>query len=226
MLFIFEIPIFLLKPEMTCFFMFIFFMGTDSLIAFKSAILTSFGIYFITFLKLLYKDGRPFWLSNPVQGLMCLFDFSGPAYHLFILTFFWCYNIIMYCMKYAESVNKVLVGILFSFAFLFGIYLLIAGAYTGTTYMYQNMVGMLYGVIYLALCMNFDTEIHRMCEKTGFIVQSSRKYKFYLFFLCIGLFVVALVYYNSELDYWTMPQSWVVNASSVNFFIISSSYIE
>lgn len=64
---------------------------------------------------------------------------------------------------------------------------------------------MLYGLIFLVLCMNFDTEIHRMCEKTGFIVQSSRKYKFYLFFLCIGLFVVALIYYNCELDQWTMP---------------------
>jgi hypothetical protein len=52
-----------------------------------------------------------------------------------------------------------------------------------------------------------------MCEKTGFIVQSSRKYKFYLFFLCIGLFVIILIYYNSEVDYWTMPQSWVVNIS-------------
>lgn len=71
-------------------------------------------------------------------------------------------------------------------------------------------------MILLVLCMNFDTEIHRMCEKTGFIVQSSRKNKFYLFFLCIGLFVVCLIYYNSELDQWTMPQAWVVNASEPN----------
>jgi hypothetical protein len=72
---------------------------------------------------------------------------------------------------------------------------------------------MLYGFIMLVLALNFDTEIHRLCEKTGFIVQSSRKYKFYLFFVCIGMFVVALIYYNSELDQWTMPQTWVVNAS-------------
>ena len=52
-----------------------------------------------------------------------------------------------------------------------------------------------------------------MCEKTGFIVQSSRKYKFYLFFLCIGLFIISMVYYNCELDNWTMPQTWVVNVA-------------
>ena len=54
-------------------------MATDSLIAFKSSVLTCFGIYIMTFLKLLYKDGRPFWLSNPIQGYVCEFDFSGPA---------------------------------------------------------------------------------------------------------------------------------------------------
>ena len=111
----------------------------------------------------------------------------------------------MYCMKYAEKVDKTKVIVLYSLVILFGIYATLAGLYTGTIYIYQNVIGMLYGIIYLILCMNFDTEIHRMCEKTGFIVQSSRKNKFYLFFLCIGLFIVALIYYNSELDFWTMP---------------------
>jgi hypothetical protein len=123
-------------------------------------------------------------------------------------------------MKYTEKVNNHIVGALFALLVGMGIWIILAGLYTGTIYIYQNIIGLLYGLIYLVLCLNFDTEIHRMCEKTGFIVQSSRKYKFYLFFLCIGLFVVALVYYNSELDYWTMPQSWVVNASSVSIYLV------
>ena len=134
--FIVKIPLFAMRPEVTCLFMFILFTATDSLIAFKSAILTSFGIYFITFLKLLYKDGRPFWLSAPIKGLICAFDFSGPAYHMFILTFFWCYNIIMYCMKYAESVNKGLVGLLFGLVAVMGGIVIYCGLYTGTIYMY------------------------------------------------------------------------------------------
>lgn len=208
-----KIPIFLVRPETTLFFMFFFYLATDSLIAFKNAILTCFGLFFITFLKLLYKDGRPFWIKEQVVGYECFFDFGAPGYHLFILTFFWAYNIIMYRMKYAEKVNYLLVGTLFTLLVLMGVWVVLSGLYNGTIFIYQNVIGMLYGFIYLVLCMNFDTEIHRLCEKTGFIVQSSRKYKFYLFFVCIGMFVMSLIYYNSELDQWTMPQTWVVNAS-------------
>jgi hypothetical protein len=195
-----RIPIWLMRPETTCFFMFFFYLATDSLIAFKNAILTCFGLYFITFLKLLYKDGRPFWIKENIIGYECFFDFGAPGYHLYILTFFWAYNIIMYCMKYAEKVNNLLVGFLFTLLTLMGFWIVLSGLYNGTIFIYQNVIGMLYGFIMLVLALNFDTEIHRLCEKTGFIVQSSRKYKFYLFFVCIGMFVVALIYYNSELD--------------------------
>lgn len=101
--------------------------------------------------------------------------------------------------------NKFIVRFLFFLLVLIGIWVVIAGLYTGTIFIYQNTIGMLYGLIYLALCMNFDTEIHKMCEKIGFIVKTSRKYKFYLFFLCLSLFVLILTYYNSELEQWTMP---------------------
>lgn len=164
------IPIFLVKPETTCFFMFFFYLATDSLIAFKNAILTCFGLYFITFLKLLYKDGRPFWIKENIIGQECFFDFGAPGYHLYILTFFWSYNIIMYCMKYSEKVNNTLVAVLFSLLVLMGFWIVISGLYNGTIFFYQNVIGMLYGFIYLVLCMNFDAEIHKLCEKTGFIV--------------------------------------------------------
>lgn len=203
--FFMKLPLFLVRPNVTWLFMCFLYLSTDSLIAFKSSILTCFGIYFITFLKLLYKDGRPFWLNKYVEGYDCQFDFAGPAYHLYIITFFWTYNIIMYQMKYAEKINNTLVYSMFGALGILTVWIIIAGLYTGTIFIYQNVIGMLYGLIFLVLCLNFDREIHRMCEKTGFIVQSSRKYKFYLFFLCIGLFMVALVYYNCEADSWTMP---------------------
>lgn len=165
-----RIPLILVKPETTCLFMFLLYLTTDSLIAFKSSIMTCFGIFFITFLKLLYKDGRPFWINSDIIGYQCSFDFAGPGYHLHNLTFFWAYNIVMYCMKYAENVNNFIVYSLFGLLGLMGIWIVIAGLFSGTIYIYQNVIGMLYGIIYLVLCMNFDTEIHRMCEKTGFIV--------------------------------------------------------
>jgi hypothetical protein len=199
------VPQVVLSPNFTCAVLFYFYLLTDSLIAFKSALLTCFGLFFITILKLLYKDGRPYWVDGDIQAGLCLFDFSGPSYAMFILCFFYSYLIIMYCCKYVEKVNWPLVYGLFAFQGLFGVWAFISGLYAGTIYIYQNVVGLIYGFIYLVLCMNFDVEIHRICEKTGFVVQSSRKYKFYLFFTCIACFVVGLVYYNSELDYWTMP---------------------
>lgn len=166
-------------------------------------------------MKLLYKDGRPFWVNPAIDSHECAFDFAGPAYHLYIITFFWTYNIFMYCMKYAETVNKALVGSLFTLLGVITAWIFIAGLYTGTIYIYQNMIGLIYGVIYLVMCLNFDREIHKMCMKTGFIVQSSRKYKFYLFFLCVALFLTSMVYYNCEYENWTMPQEWVVNVANV-----------
>ena len=132
--------------------------------------MTCFGFYFITFLKLLYKDGRPFWLSENIIGYDCVFDFAGPGYHLFIISFFWTYNIIMYCMKYAERVHNTLVTVLFGVLFLITVWIFMAGLYTGTIFIYQNVIALIYGLIYLVLCLNFDREIHRMCEKTGFIL--------------------------------------------------------
>jgi hypothetical protein len=103
--FFMKLPLFLVRPNVTCLFMLLLYLATDSLIAFKSSILTCFGLYFITFLKLMYKDGRPFWLNKDIEGYDCQFDFAGPGYHLYIITFFWTYNIIMYQMKYSEKIN-------------------------------------------------------------------------------------------------------------------------
>jgi hypothetical protein len=64
----------------------------------------------------------------------------------------------------------VLVRSLFGVLGLLTVWILIAGLYTGTIFIYQNVIGMLYGIVYLVLCLNFDREIHRLCEKTGFIV--------------------------------------------------------
>jgi hypothetical protein len=73
-------------------------------------------------------------------------------------------------MKYSSNVNMALVKSLFGVLVLLSVWILLAGLYTGTIFIYQNIIGMLYGIIYLVLCLNFDREIHRLCEKTGFIV--------------------------------------------------------
>ena len=73
-------------------------------------------------------------------------------------------------MKYSEKINYKQVYSMFGVLGLITVWIIIAGLYTGTIFIYQNIIGMLYGLIYLVFCLNFDKEIHRMCEKTGFIV--------------------------------------------------------
>ena len=50
-------------------------------------------------------------------------------------------------------------------------------------------------MIGLVFCSVFDKEIHRLCEKTGFILQTSRERKFSIFFAALAMFVALLVLY-------------------------------
>ena len=68
--------------------------------------------------------------------------------------------------------------------------------------------------MFLVACLVFDTEVHRYSLRTGFSIRSSRARKFYLFFLCIGLLVLFIMFYYSTYDSWSMPQNWIVNANS------------
>lgn len=105
------------------------YLTTDSLLAFKTAIITCFGYYILTFLKLMYKDARPFWLSEQIVGHRCRFDFGDPSYHLYTMITFWSYNIIMYQMKYAEKVNKKVVYSMFGTVIAFSIFMLMGAVH-------------------------------------------------------------------------------------------------
>jgi hypothetical protein len=207
------IPQHILTPEVTIAVFFFLYLVSDSLIAFKSALLTCYGLFILTILKMLYKDARPYWIDGEISATECFFDFSGPSYQMFLLSFFYNYLIIMYCMKYTERPKKVLGRVLLVLVFLFAAVDFFSGLYTGQVYIYSNIAGGIYGLIFLVIAMNFDLEIHKMCEKTGFVLASSRRNKFYLLFVSMALFAVSLMYYTSERDSWTMPQSWIINAS-------------
>lgn len=69
------------------------------------------------------------------------------------------------------------------------------------------------GFCYLVFALTFDREIHKFCEKAGFIVRTSRGKKFEVFFICLGFFLAATIYYMTADARWMMPQKWVVNAT-------------
>jgi hypothetical protein len=153
----FEVPLVLVRPVFTMLLMMFLYQTTDSLLAFKSAIITCLGYYILTVLKLLYKDGRPFWINQDVTGYRCRFDFSGPSYHLYTLVTFWAYNVIMYRMKYTDRINYALVYTLFFLLFLVGVLVVIAGLHQGTVFLYQEFMGLLYGIMVVVLALNLDS---------------------------------------------------------------------
>ena len=72
----------------------------------------------------------------------------------------------------------------------------------GLLYYYQIVVSTLFSFVYLIICIRFDDEILKMFEKIGFIVKSSRKYKFYLLFITMIAYLCGVVIVRSKSDAW------------------------
>ena len=68
-------------------------------------------------------------------------------------------------------------------------------------------------LVYLVLCLTFDSELQKYCEKLGFILKASRGRKFYMFFFSLCCFTLIVCFYYSLAGSWTMPQDWIVNAN-------------
>lgn len=84
--------------------------------------------------------------------------------------------------------------------------------FLGVAFYLEAITGVVYGVLYCGLCLQLDSEIHRISEMTAFIIKTSKKYKFYSMFSCLGVFVAAVIYYNSELITWRVEQEWIINS--------------
>ena len=68
-------------------------------------------------------------------------------------------------------------------------------------------------MVYLVLCLTFDSDLQKFSEKTGFILKASRGRKFYVFFFSLVCFTAIVIFYYSLDGTWTMPQDWIVNAN-------------
>ena len=186
------------------------YLFADPLLGFKISIVTFFGIFMISFIKLIYQIPRPFWKYLEIKGKKCSYDFSGPSDHAFVTTFFYSYAILIFS-KYSEKrmprltltlliLNAVLVILIgFSMNFL------------GNTFLFEGLIGAIYGSIYWILWISLDSEIHSLCEKTAFILKASRKYKFKLFFLCLFLFILVIIYFNAALANYKDDHQWILN---------------
>lgn len=127
---------------------------------------------------------------------------------MFILTFFYTYNLIMYRFKYQKNTSILARSITWVLVFLLILAILasyFSGVALGLNYMYQSFIGQMFGLIYLVFALTFDKEIHRLCEKSGFIVKASRGMKFDIFFVCIAALVALSIYYMCDVFIWDMP---------------------
>ena len=119
-----------------------------------------------------FKSGRPFWDSADIHSNgHCYFDFSGPSNSAFMMTFFWPYVIIMFLFKYYKSPNKCINWCLFVVLILCWVELYLFCIVNGLDYIYQLVIGQLVGFCYLVGALVFDNEIHRYCQKTGFLMR-------------------------------------------------------
>lgn len=78
------------------------YLFADPLLGFKISMVTFFGIFIISFTKLVYQIPRPFWKYLDIEGKKCSYDFSGPSDHTFVTTFFYSYVILIFS-KYSET---------------------------------------------------------------------------------------------------------------------------
>ena len=210
-------PLTLFDPFYTPFLMVIWYLAGDSLLAFKGSIVTCIGLFWLAFLNIIYKDGRPFWNSAEIISFgYCKFGFSSPSVTAFVAFFFLTYTLIQVRYKYAAETSNVVNWILITLIVLLNLLTYFAGLLNGLTYLYQSIMGLLTAFVYLVLVLTFDKEIHRWCEKAGFILQSSRLRKFETFFGCLLMFTLFCLYFMAIRDEWTVPQNWILNASFNN----------
>jgi hypothetical protein len=163
----------------------VLYLCTDTLIAFKSTIVYCIGVYLLVILKVIYQSPRPFWTSFEIQAYegYCEFNYASPSISIFNAVFFMNYNIFMYFQKYTPVVYIPVVISLYILSFLYLIVVSTSLHVFGLLYYYQIVVSALFSFVYLIICIRLDDGILTQMEKTGFIVKSSRKYKFYLIFI-------------------------------------------
>lgn len=77
----------------------------------------------------------------------------------------------MYLVKYSQKPSKIGVILLFSLCGLICIEVYFFTLLNGLDYIFQNVIGQMFGAAYLVLCLTFDSEVHRYCEKTGFLLR-------------------------------------------------------
>jgi hypothetical protein len=93
------------------------YLTCDAILVTKTGAVTFAGLFILSFLKLTYKEGRPYWNHLDIKVYECLNDFEGPSDNMFILTFFYTYINLIFLRKYSRRSHKILSWFLFFIQF-------------------------------------------------------------------------------------------------------------
>lgn len=202
-----------------------FFLGSDSLISYKTTMCYCIGVYMITMLQLLYIEPRPFWVNADINipNGYCPISYAMPDQGTFNIIFFLSYTAFMQLYKYKRPDQRKSWQYRLAFFLIisFEIVYIAIHAFFGLNFMFQQFFSLLYTTIFLTVCINFDQEIMWLAETSGFISQTSRTYKFNIFFVSITLFVIASTLNSGLGDAWTNNLNYVENAINVSAIIFS-----
>ncbi|TNV86647.1 hypothetical protein FGO68_gene16613 [Halteria grandinella] len=202
----------LTEVETVRYVLFALYLSGDAILATKSALVTFFGEFLLVMLQITYKEPRPFWTSPMINSYRCQSDFEGPSDHLFILGFLPTYLNLLYLRKYSRVPKRSLSRLCFALQGVCIIGTLASGLMLGHTYIFQGIIGLVYGFIYTVICLQFDAQLHLLVEKSIFLQKKARKYKFEVLFFTIGLLVVASVLFCLQLhDLGRPPNLWTSN---------------
>jgi membrane-associated phospholipid phosphatase len=145
-----------------------------------------------------------------VQAYSCESDFEGPSDHLFLLAFLPTYLNLIYLRKYIRRPAHTLSTILLVLQALLIALTAFSGLLLGHAYLSQTIIGLVYGLFYLLLCLQLDPTLHILIEKSIFLQKKARKNKFRILFFVSGVLVIATVLFNLDMYNWRRPSNdWV-----------------
>jgi hypothetical protein len=213
----FSVPRYMLDDRTFLSFLMCLNSFSDSLLAFKTLLLTCVGYFLLCFFKMIFMDSRPFWdvaLIN--SGEFCKFGYGAPQYEGFFTVFTIPYLYVLHRNKYIKNPSYIINCILIFVMVFFVFANIFSSVYNGINYIYQIIFGCLAGLVFLIMSLVFDAEIHTYCEKTAFILKSSRHRKFAQFFRFGIVWLAVTIIYLSMNQTWFINIFYIQNATAFN----------
>lgn len=127
--------------------------------AFKGAICYCFGSFIIIIISIYYTSDRPFWVDGNIRTYQafCQLNFSCPSQHMLGIVFLINYQIYMYFIKYTKNPNYSLVVVLYVLSSIYAGILAFGLNLFGNIYLYQVVISIIISIIYLLVCLSFDS---------------------------------------------------------------------